>query len=156
MSGYGEPLESRQLDFIENAYDMDGQWQRSGPLFEHFFQFLRQKGYKPSTIGRKINCAIVFMMNYLYASGELESLSLVNYNTICAFRREYFKKMFVEVNLREERQVLKAIHEFFSFLHQRGLISRKQHCSVLKGLREKICTADEPPTTKEIAIYEEQ
>ena len=107
------------------------QWERSKIVFDHFYDYLREKGLKENLAGRRTEMVAYFVMNYLFVYDDVENILEVSDETIRRFLGNWYIRKSMNPKLTEIKSFLKAISDFFTYLKERGFIS-KVHLQEIK------------------------
>lgn len=131
-----EEMEDKHFECIkeDNSEEEDRrQWERSKIIFDHFYNYLKDKGLKESLMGRKTEMVAYFIMNYLFVYDDAENMLEVSDETIRKFLGNWYIRKFMKPRLTEIKSFLRAISDFFIFLRKRGFIS-KEHLQEIKAV----------------------
>jgi hypothetical protein len=145
-----EGLTPGQILFVSGHDNLPLQWEQSMPVFDQFYAHLQAKGLKAATIAKKMNCAIIFIMNYLYPSGMAGGMTDVTGDTVRSFMDGYFTPNFPSAPPREAKSFKKALLDFFKFLKKNRLIS-SQHLRDIADACLEDHTASSRPMPGEIS-----
>ncbi len=106
--------------------EYEKQWKRSKIIFDHFYEYLKDKGIKESTAGKRTEMAAFFIMNYLFVYDDAMSILEVSGDTIRTFLGNWYIRKFWNPSLPTIKSYLKSISDFFTFLNEKGFISEEQ------------------------------
>jgi len=100
------------------------QWEQSSVLFDAFFEYLKEeKGLKEETAGQKTNMVAFFIMNFLFVYyNAIDDLRDVDDYAIRTFLGNWYIRKFMSPKVAEMNRFLRAIADFYTFLHKKGFI----------------------------------
>jgi len=103
--------------------EYEKQWKRSKIIFDHFYEYLKNKGLKESTARKRTKMAAFFIMDYLFVYEDAMSVLEVSEDTIRRFLGNWYIRKFMNPNMPDIKLYLKSISDFFTFLNEKGFIS---------------------------------
>ncbi len=130
-----EKLKIEHFEYIKEENSIEEykkQWEWSKIIFDHFYEYLKNKGLKESTAGKRTDMAAFFVMDYLFVYDEAMSILDVTGDTIRTFLGNWYIRKYMSPNMREIRMFLRAISDFYTFLGKLGFIFKGQ----LKEIKE--------------------
>jgi hypothetical protein len=108
----------------ENSEEEDErQWEKSKIVFDHFCEYLKNKGLKESTSSKRTKMAIFFIMDYLFVYDDIESILEVSGDTIRTFLGNWYIRKFLDPRISEIKSFLRSILDFFTFLQEEDFVS---------------------------------
>jgi len=132
-----EKIKSEHFECIkeENSEEEhEKQWKRSKIIFDNFYEYLKNKGIKESTAGRRTEMAAYFIMDYVFVYDDVMNILEVSGDTIRTFLGNWYIRKYVKPNLSDIKSFLKSISDFYTFLQENNFISN-EHLSEIK----KVC-----------------
>ena len=117
-------------DNSEEEYEK--QWKMSQIIFDHFYEYLKNKGLKESTAGKRAELAAYFVMDYLFVYDDALSILEVSGDTIRTFLGNWYIRKFMNPRKSEIKNFLRAISDFFTFIRNEGFITDED----LKEIKE--------------------
>ena len=114
--------------------EYEKQWKKSKIIFDHFYEYLKNKGLKESTAGKRTGMAAFFIMDYLFVYDDAMNILDVSGDTIRTFLGNWYIRKFMNPSISGIKSHLKSISDFFTFFKEKGFIS-KGHLSEIK----KVC-----------------
>lgn len=66
------------------------QWKRSKIIFDHFHEYLKNKGPNEGTAGKRTEMAAYFIMNYVFVYEDLTNILEVSGDTIRKFLGNWY------------------------------------------------------------------
>ena len=130
-----EHFECIKEDNSEEEYEK--QWRRSKIIFDHFYEYLRNKGLKESIASKRTEMAAFFIMDYLFVYDDAMSVLEVDGDTIRRFLGNWYIRKFLSPNMSEIKSFLKSISDFFTFLHEKGFISKEELSEIKEVCKDK-------------------
>ncbi len=118
---------------IEDTGDWrEKQWEQSKIVFESFKNYLQEKGIKESTVGKKANMAVFFVMEFLFVHcDDIDNMLYVDDYEIRTFLGNWYIRKSLRPTVGEINQFLKSISDFYTFLHKKGFLN-KNHLKEIK------------------------
>ncbi|KAA0004384.1 MAG: hypothetical protein FE044_00125 [Thermoplasmata archaeon] len=113
------------------------QWRRSKIIFDHFYEYLKNKGLEESTASRRTEMAAFFIMDYLFVYDDAMSVLEVGGDTIRRFLGNWYIRKFLNPNISEIKSFLRSISDFFTFLQEKGFISKEQLNEIKEVCKDK-------------------
>jgi len=123
-----EELKAEHFEDIKednSKEESEKQWEKSKIIFDHFFNYLKDKGLKENTAGKRTQMCVYFIMNYLFVYDDATSVLEVTDKTIRTFLGNWYIRKFMNPNISEIKAFLKSISDFFTFLQVRSFISKE-------------------------------
>jgi hypothetical protein len=99
------------------------QWERSKIIFDHFFEYLKDKGLKESTASKRTQRIVFFILDYLFVYGDVLSILEVSGDTIRTFLGNWYIRKVLNSGKTEMKEFLRAISDFFTFIRNEGFIT---------------------------------
>lgn len=124
-----EELKAEHFECIkeDNSEEEDEkQWERSKIIFDHFYEYLKKKGLKESTAGKRTKMAVYFIMDYLFVYGDEMNILEVSEVTIRTFLGNWYIRKFMNPKISEIKAFLRSISDFFTLLEKKDFIFREQ------------------------------
>lgn len=121
QEGEMEKITMEHLQFVTPEGGIDEQWRQSRPVFDHFYNYLQNKGLTPKTIARKMNSVIIFTMNYMMDFDVLDNMTQIDGAILTGYLSQW-DNFFPDSKALEKKAFRKAILDFFTFLKKKGLI----------------------------------
>ena len=113
------------------------QWKRSKIIFDHFYEYLKNKGLKENTAGKRTNMAAFFIMDYLFVYDDAMNILNVSGDTIRTFLGNWYIRKFMNPSMPSIKSYLKSISYFFTFLNEKGFISKGELSEIKEVCRDK-------------------
>jgi hypothetical protein len=108
----------------ENSEEEDErQWERSRIVFDHFHEYLLNRGLKEETADDRTQRVIFFVMDYLFVYRDVESILEVSADTIRMFLGNWYIRKFLDPKISEIKFFLRAILDFYKFLLKEDIVS---------------------------------
>jgi hypothetical protein len=108
----------------ENSEEEDErQWERSRIVFDHFHEYLLNRGLKEETADDRTQRVIFFVMDYLFVYRDVESILEVSADTIRMFLGNWYIRKFLNPKMSEIKFFLRAILDFYKFLLKEDILS---------------------------------
>ena len=114
-----EHFECIKEDNSEEKYEK--QWRRSKIIFDHFYEYLKNKGLKESTASKRTKMVAFFIMDYLFVYDDATSVLEVDGDTIRRFLGNWYIRKFMNPKISEINSFLKSIFDFSHFLKRKVL-----------------------------------
>jgi len=130
-----EHFECIKEDNSEEEYEK--QWKRSKIIFDHFYEYLKNKGLKESTASRRTEMVAFFVMDYLFVYDDAMSVLEVSGDTIRTFLGNWYIRKFMNPSMPNIKSYLKSISDFFTFLNEKGFISKEELSEIKEVCRDK-------------------
>lgn len=108
-------------DNSEEEYEK--QWKKSKIIFDDFYEYLKNKGLKESTAGKRAEMAAYFIMDYLFVYDDALSILEVSGDTIRMFLGNWYIRKFMNPRMSEIKSFLRAISDLFTFIRNEGFIT---------------------------------
>ena len=122
----------------DNSEEEHGkQWKKSKIIFDHFYEYLKNKGLKESTAGKRTEMAAHFIMDYVFVYEDLMNILEVSDDTIRKFLGNWYIRKFMNPNMPTIKSYLKSISDFFTFLNEKGFISKGKLSEIKEVCRDK-------------------
>ncbi len=136
-----EELKAEHFECIkeENSEEeSERQWERSGIVFETYYQSLLDRGLKEITAANRHDRVAFFVMDYLFVYDDaLESILEVDGDTIRTYLGNWYIRKFWVLKLSDINASLAAISDFFKFLEKQGLVDKEQLGNIQEACRDK-------------------
>lgn len=113
------------------------QWEISKSIFTAFREYLLNKGYKEELRERQVGHITFFVMNYFFVYGDEISILETSETTIRKFLGNWYIRKTWSPNIKEIKEILSALFDFFEFLKTINLISNEQYESIINTCRDK-------------------
>ena len=107
------------------------QWKRSKIIFDHFYEYLKDKGLRESTAGKRTDMAAYFVMDYLFIYDAAMSILEVSGDTVRTFLGNWYIRKYMRPRMPEIKSLLRAISDLFTFFQKEDFIS-KEHLREIK------------------------
>lgn len=119
---------------IEDLDDWrEKQWEQSEIVFKGFNNYLLDKGLKESTANLKTSMAAFFVMEFLFVyCDDIECILEVDKDEIRTFLGNWYIRKTMSPRVSQINQFLKAISDFYTFLHKKGFLDKTD----LKDIKE--------------------
>jgi len=104
----------------------DRQWENTKNVFMAFETYLINKGYNENLTERQVRNIIYFVMNYFFVYANELSILETNETTIRTFLGNWYIRKNWSPNLKEIKEILSALFDFFEFLHETQFIQNEQ------------------------------
>ncbi|MBI4744393.1 MAG: hypothetical protein HY776_06205 [Actinobacteria bacterium] len=101
------------------------QWKSSKIIFDHFYEYLKNKGLKENVAGKRTDMAAYFIMNYVFVYEDLMNILEVSDDTIRKFLGNWYIRKIMNPNTSTIKSFLRSISEFFTFLKNEGFITNE-------------------------------
>ncbi|MDH7513954.1 MAG: hypothetical protein QHH14_13490 [Clostridiales bacterium] len=135
-----EELKDEHFECIKednSEEENDKQWQLSKIVFDQFYEYLKNKGLNENTAGRRTDRAAFFIMNYLFVYDDARNILEVSEDTVRKFLGNWYIRKFWNPSIRGINSYLKAISDFYTFLKDRGFISKEQLSEIKDVCKDK-------------------
>lgn len=136
-----EELKAGHFECIkeENSEEeYERQWDRSGIVFETYYQYLLDRGLKESTAARRHDRVAFFVMDYLFVYDDaLLSILEVDGDTIRTYLGNWYIRKFWTPRMSEISASLTAISDFFKFLEKQGFIYKERLEEIQEACRDR-------------------
>ena len=119
-------LEKEHFECIkeENSEEEDErQWERSRIVFDHFHEYLLNRGLKEETADDRTQRVIFFVMDYLFVYRDVESILEISADSIRMFLGNWYIRKFLDPKISEIKFFLRAILDFYKFLLKEDIVS---------------------------------
>lgn len=113
------------------------QWKISKIIFDHFYEYLKDKGLKESIAGKRTEMAAYFIMDYVFVYEDLMNILEVSDDTIRKFLGNWYIRKFMNPSMPIIKSYLKSISDFFTFLNEKGFISKGELSEIKEVCRDK-------------------
>ncbi len=133
-------IKNEHFEYIKednSVEEYEKQWERSKIIFEHFYEYLKDKGLKGSTAGKRTDMVAFFIMDYLFVYDDAMSILEVSGDTIRTFLGNWYIRKFLNPSMRNIKSYLKAISDFFTFLNKEGFISKEELREIKEVCKDK-------------------
>jgi len=130
-----EHFECIKEDNSEEEYEK--QWERSKIVFDCFHEYLKDKGLKESTVDKRTDRVLFFIMNYLFVYDDATSILDVYDDTIRKFLGNWYIRKFWDPKMSEIKSFLRAISDFYTFLQKEDFISKGDLREIKEVCRDK-------------------
>lgn len=140
-------LECIKEDNGEEEYEK--QWERSKIVFDHFYEYLKGRGLKDSTAGRRTEMAAFFIMDYVFVYEDIMDMREVYDTTIKRFLGNWYIRKFLDPQISTINSFLRAISDFYTFLHKNSFITKRD----LEEIKE-ICKDKEWFEMRHVTYYQ--
>ena len=164
-----EELKEEHLECIKGEYmdtdedEDEKQWERSKIVFDHFHEYLRNKGLKEKTADERTDLAAFFVMNYVFAyEDRIESISEVSGDIIRKFLGNWYIRKFLTPNMAEIKSFLRAILDFFIFLEKKDFVTEAdveeitEVCKDIPWFEMRLRTYFEVEDVEEFRLWREE
>jgi hypothetical protein len=135
-----QQLNLKHLECIKednSSRENERQWRRSKIVFEHFYEYLRKKGVVETQARSRTEKAIFFIMDYCFVYEDVESILDVSGDTIRRFLGNWYIRKFINLTFGGIKANLNSIPYFFTFLKDRGFISKEKLAEIKVVCRDK-------------------
>lgn len=102
------------------------QWGRSKLIFDSYYNYLKDKGIKEVTAGKRTNKAAYFIMNYVFVYEDIMNIMEVSGETIRKFLGNWYIRKIWNPRVSEIKCFLRSISDFFTFLKEGGFITKEE------------------------------
>lgn len=102
------------------------QWENSQVVFDEFEEYLRTKNYSDKLVQRQLEYSSFFVMSYFFVYEDVLSVLETDDTTIRKFLGNWYIRKNLSPNLKEMKEILSALFDFFEFLFKRDLITDEQ------------------------------
>jgi len=103
--------------------EREKQWKISKIIFDHFCDYLKNKGLKDSAAGRRTEMAAFFIMDYVFVYEDITNILEVSDSTIRKFLGNWYIRKFMSPKISTIAAFLGSISDFYTFLKEMGFIS---------------------------------
>ena len=117
--------------------EREKQWKRSKIIFDHFYEYLKNKGLKESTAYKQTERVVFFVMDYLFVYDDAMSILEISGDTIRIFLGNWYIRKFWDPPLPGIKSYLKSISDFFTFLNEKGFISKEELSEIKDVCKDK-------------------
>ena len=122
----------------DNSQEEDEkQWKRSKIVFDHFYEYLKNKGLKESTAGKRTERAAFFIMDYLFVYDDAMSILEVSGDTVRTFLGNWYIRKFLNPSIVSIKSYLRSISDFYIFLSEKGFISKGQLSEIKEVCKDR-------------------
>ena len=128
------------FELVVDDYDWkEKQWEQSKPLFDGFYKYLQEtKGLKEATAAQKTNMAAHFVMNFLFVYCDgMDSILFVDGDVIRTFLGNWYIRKSFSPRVKEMNGFLKAIVDFYTFIHKEGFMSKGSLQEIKETCKDK-------------------
>jgi len=98
-----EHFECIKEDNSEEEYEK--QWRRSKIIFDHFYEYLKNKGLKESIASKRTEMVAFFIMDYLFVYDNATSVLEVDGDTIRRFLGNWYIRKFMNPKISEIKEM---------------------------------------------------
>lgn len=113
------------------------QWENSEIIFTEFASYLDKKGYKDSLIERQVMNCSYFVMDYYFVYGDDYTVLSANDHIIRKFLGNWYIRKNWSPNLKEMKEILSAIYDFFEFIYENGFFTKDQFEDIKQVCKDK-------------------
>lgn len=113
------------------------QWGNSKIIFAAFKEYLLNKECKEDLMERQVGNITYFAMNYFFVYANEISILETNETVIRKFLGNWYIRKNWSPNIKEIKEILSALFDFFEFLKSRNLIAEKQFESIINTCKDK-------------------
>jgi len=117
--------------------EREKQWKGSKIIFDHFYEYLKNKGLKESTASRRTEMATFFIMDYLFVYDNVMSILEVSGDTIRTFLGNWYIRKFMSPSMPDIKSYLECISDFFTFLNEKSFISQEKLSKIKEVCKDK-------------------
>jgi len=135
-----ERIKSEHFECIKednSQEEYEKQWKRSKIVFDCFYEYLKDKGLKESTAGKRTEMAAFFIMDYLFVYDDAMSILEVSGDAIRTFLGNWYIRKFINPSMPRIKSYLKSISDFFTFLRETGFISKGELSEIKEVCKDK-------------------
>ncbi|MFQ6112914.1 MAG: hypothetical protein ACE5NG_02365 [bacterium] len=135
-----ERIEDKHFECIKednSEKEDERQWQRSKIVFDHFYDYLKNRGLKESTAGRRTEMAAYFIMDYVFVYEDLSNILEVSGDMVRTFLGNWYIRKFWNPKISMIKSFLRAISDFFTFLKERDFISKEHLVEIKEVCKDK-------------------
>ena len=115
----------------------DRQWDVSKSIFAAFRDYLLNKGCKEDLTERQVGNITYYVMNYFFVYADEISVLETNETTIRKFLGNWYIRKNWSPNIKEIKEILSALFDFFEFLKSTNLIPKEQYESIINTCKDK-------------------
>jgi len=126
-----EDFECIKEDNSDQEYEK--QWKRSKIVFDHFYEYLKNKGLKENSAGKRTDMAAYFVMDYVFIYDDATNILEVSGDTIRTFLGNWYIRKFMRPRMPEIKSFLRAISDLFEFFQEEDFISQ-EHLKEIRGV----------------------
>lgn len=133
-------LEKEKFECIKednSEEENDKQWKNSKIIFEEFKKYLNKKGYKDNLIERQLGYSSFFVMDYFFVYADKISILETDEITIRKFLGNWYIRKYWSPSMREIKEILSALYDFFDFFKNQELISLKKFENIKSVCKDK-------------------
>lgn len=112
-----KPRHFKCLKEDNSESENDRQWKQSKIVFDEFHKYLMEKGLKDSTCDNRTDEMIFFFLDYLFVYQDENNMLDVDKNTIRTYLGNWYIRKFWNPSMKGIKSRLKAISDFYVFLH---------------------------------------
>ena len=102
------------------------QWESTQIVFDEFEEYLRNKNYNDKKVQRQLEYSSFYVMNYFFVYEDLLSVLETEDATIRKFLGNWYIRKNWSPKMKEMKEILSALFDFFEFLCKRELITNEQ------------------------------
>lgn len=124
-----ETIKSKHFECIKednSEEEYEKQWKRSKIIFDQFYEYLKKKGLKESTVEKRAQRTVFFIMDYLFVYDDALNILEVSGDTIRTFLGNWYIRKFMNPKMTEIESFLRSISDFFTFLQEKDFISKEE------------------------------
>ncbi len=135
-----EEIKTEHLECIKednSEEENEKQWKRSKIVFDRFYEYLKNKGLKESTAGKRTEMAAFFIMNYVFVYDDAMNILEVSGETIRKFLGNWYIRKFMNPSMANIKSYLESISNFFAFLNEKGFISKGELSEIKEVCKDK-------------------
>ncbi|MBP9019485.1 MAG: hypothetical protein KBG04_06690 [Bacteroidales bacterium] len=133
-------IEEKHFESIKednSKEEHEKQWKRSKIIFDHFYEYLKNRGLTENTAGKRTEMAAYFVMDYVFVYEDLMNMLEVSGDTIRKFLGNWYIRKFLRPKMSEIKSFLKAISDFYTFLHKENFISKEHLNEINEVCKDK-------------------
>jgi hypothetical protein len=113
------------------------QWEITQVVFDEFEEYLRSKNYNDNLVQRQLEYSSFYVMNYFFVYEDLLSVLETDDTIIRKFLGNWYIRKNWTPNMKEIKEILSALFEFFEFLCKRELIAAEQFENIKLVCKDK-------------------
>ena len=113
------------------------QWEITQIVFDEFEEYLRKKSYNDKLVQRQLEYSSFFVMSYFFVYEDELSVLDSDDSTIRKFLGNWYIRKNMSPNMKEIKEILSALFDFFEFLCKRELITEEQFETIKQVCKDK-------------------
>jgi hypothetical protein len=122
----------------DNSEEEDNrQWEITQVVFDEFEEYLCSKNYNDNLVQRQLEYSSFYVMNYFFVYEDMLSVLETDDSTIRKFLGNWYIRKNMTPNMKEIKEILSALFEFFEFLCKRELITAEQFENIKLVCKDK-------------------